>query len=194
MKVPEPDQTKIKLNVGKLVQNMTRQLNNFVVTNCYLEAGAHSIYLFIDLRRLSAPFWMSLFIPTICLVLAAEIALFIDESHFETMIMVALTSNLVMYTLHSTIQEKLPDDSSMKLIDMWLVHGLVMPMVVFVVLSINRIMCSQATDKTTKANSSARNSTKEEQSTRKIFMKMCKVVIPTTSALFIIAFSIVCIN
>ena len=66
-----------------------------------------------------------------CLILAAEITLFIDDIHFEATIMVALTSNLVMYTLYNTIQEQLPPDSNLKLIDAWVLHGLTMPMVVF---------------------------------------------------------------
>ena len=102
--------------------------------------GNNAILLLVNLERLSSPFWMSLFIPSICLILAAEVTLFLDKSHFEAMIMVSLTSNLVMFTLYSSIQEKLPEDSSFKLIDVWLMHGLLMPMVVFVVLVADELL------------------------------------------------------
>ena len=39
------------------------------------------------------------FFYSLCVIFAAEITLFIDEIHFEATIMVALTCNLVMYTL-----------------------------------------------------------------------------------------------
>ena len=58
--------------------------------------------------------------------------------------MVALTSNLVMYTLYHSIQDKLPEDSSIKLIDIWLLHGLLMPMVVFVTLAANELIHPKA--------------------------------------------------
>ena len=124
--------------------NMSRTLNKYIVTNCSTKADSNNVNLVIRLERLSGPFWFSLFIPSVCLILAAEVALFIDDSHFEAMIMVALTSNLVMYTLYHSIQDKLPEDSSIKLIDIWLLHGLLMPMVVFVTLTANELILSKA--------------------------------------------------
>ena len=142
---------------------------------------------------------MSLFVPSMCLLLAAEIALFIDDSHFEALIMVALTSNLVMYTLHCAIQEKLPDDSSLKLIDIWLVHGLVMPMVVFVILAINELLSSKSPSQTVKvANSfvtkSAANAEDRAVHNGKLHLCMfvCKISIPIISSVFVITFFIIC--
>ena len=46
---------------------------------------------------------MSTFVPSCCLIMMAEMTLFIDVSHFEATIMVALTSMLVKYTLYQSI-------------------------------------------------------------------------------------------
>ena len=46
--------------------------------------------------------------------------LFIDASHFEATIMVALTSMLVMYTLYQSISATLPQTAYLKMIDYWL--------------------------------------------------------------------------
>jgi hypothetical protein len=73
------------------------------------------------------------YLPTSCLLLIAEITLFIDESHFDTTIMVALTSMLVMYTLYQSLTGSLPQTSYLKMIDIWLLFGLLMPFVVFLV-------------------------------------------------------------
>ena len=128
---------KIGLVPGELDLNMKRTLNSFMVTNCSLRISGHTIYLDIGLERLTDPYWMSLFIPTVSLILAAEITLFIDESQFKATIGVALTTGLVMQTIYNGIQEKLPENSSFKLIDAWLLHGTLMPMVVFVILACN---------------------------------------------------------
>ena len=60
--------------------------------------------------------------------------LFIDESHFEATIMVALTSMLVMYTLNQSVGESLPKTSYMKMVDKWLMFSLLMPFLVFLAL------------------------------------------------------------
>ena len=123
LQVPGTEISKMQLAAGKLETAMSRKLNKFIITNIYINTTTNMVYLAFEIQRLSGPFWMSLFIPSVCLILAAEISLFIDESHFEAMIMVALTSNLVMYTLYNAILEKMPEDSSLKLIDIWLLHG-----------------------------------------------------------------------
>jgi hypothetical protein len=67
----------------------------------------------------------------VCLLIIAEITLYIDESHFDTTIMVSLTSMLVMYTLYQSISGSLPQTAYLKMIDVWLLFGLLMPFVVF---------------------------------------------------------------
>ena len=121
----------ISMMVERVDLKTSRILNKFTVENYSTEQTADTVSLVIKLRRISSPFWMSLFVPSVCLILAAEVSLFIDQKHFQALIVVSLTSNLVMFTLYTAIQEKLPEDSNFKLIDIWLLHGLIMPMIVF---------------------------------------------------------------
>ena len=108
----------MNLSTGNLTFNRSKQLNNYLVTKCFIEnVNSERIHLAIDIERKTGPFWISLFVPSICLIFAAEITLFIDESHFKATISVALTINLVMYTLYRTIQDKLPENALLKLID-----------------------------------------------------------------------------
>ena len=46
---------------------------------------------------------LNTYIPTLCLILIAGFTLFIDFSHFEVNIMIALTSMLVTYTLYQSM-------------------------------------------------------------------------------------------
>ena len=71
------------------------------------------------------------YLPTACLLIIAEITLFIDDSHFEATIQVSLTSMLVMYTLYQSIAVSLPQTAYLKMIDVWLLFGLMMPFIVF---------------------------------------------------------------
>ena len=190
---------------------MTQTLNKFEVTNCTTKVTPDTLNLAISLKRLSGPFWHSLFVPSICLILAAEVTLFIDEENFEVLLMVSLTSNLVMYTMYSAIEEKLPDNSSFKLIDVWLLHGLLMPMVVFTVHVARKMMNAQAmktpvqvlpkTPKMMKFDTSTSKVARWNPDTQDPFCSgrekcilACKIIIPTTSFLFVIAFFAICLK
>ncbi len=72
------------------------------------------------------------YMPTVCLIVISEIVLFIDDDHFDTIVMVALTTMLVMYTLYQSVSASLPQTSYLKLIDIWLLFGLLIPFVIFI--------------------------------------------------------------
>ena len=77
---------------------------------------------------------VNIYIPTLCLIMIAGFTLFIDFSHFEATIMVALTSMLVMYTLYQGTSQYLPHTSYMKMIDIWLFGGLILPFFIIAIL------------------------------------------------------------
>ena len=79
---------------------------------------------------------VTIYIPTLCLILIAGYTLFIDFSHFEVNIMIALTSMLVTYTLYQSISAYLPQTSYMKMIDIWLFGGLIFPFFIITILVI----------------------------------------------------------
>jgi hypothetical protein len=54
--------------------------------------------------------------------------------------MVSLTAMLVMYTLYQSISGSLPQTAYLKMIDAWLLFGLIMPFVVFLVEVIWKLM------------------------------------------------------
>ena len=84
----------------------------------------------IRLRRKLSSHIFYTYIPTLCLVTISGFTLFIDSSHFEATIMVALTTMLVMYTLHQSITEHLPMTAYLKMIDIWLFGGLIVPFII----------------------------------------------------------------
>ena len=201
MEVPLLEKDQIQPIPWGLRLNLTRTLNKHIITGGKIENNGDKLNLVIHLERHSGPFWFSLFIPSICLVLAAEVTLFINETYFEALIVVALTSNLVTYNLYNSVHELLPQVSSLKLIDIWLLHGLVMPMVVFITLAANEMIKSKeaANFKRVKVGNSAvmtsRQNDKETAYCNKIRNRIfiCKAAIPTISGVFIFSFFMICI-
>ena len=98
------------------------------------------IHVDIHLKRILTQHIINTYLPTICLIMIAELTLFIGVEHFEASIMVALTSMLVMYTLYQSISASLPQTAYMKMIDYWLLNGLFIPFFVFLILAINNIL------------------------------------------------------
>ena len=106
--VPFILRSKIKILPGRAYTESDSGFNHElpewrVMGNKLVMVGDHTIRLMIGLARLHTYYWAAVFVPSFCLVIAAEITLFIDEKHFEATIMVALTCTLVMYTLYSTV-------------------------------------------------------------------------------------------
>ena len=143
-----------------------------------------------DFRRLYPIYFVSLFIPSLCLIAAAEITLYVDQSHFDATIMVALTSTLVMYTLYTGINDKLPVSSSIKMIDIWLLQGILTPFLVFIVLAISKLLkehkkqvCPTTKEMDTRG---VKRKTKE-----RTFRQVSQVVIPFLSCFFVITFFLI---
>ena len=82
-----------------------RLINNLIPHGSEL---ARNLSINVDNFRIYTFHLANTFMPTICLIIIAEITLFIDVSHFEATMMVALTSMLVMYTLYQSISATLP--------------------------------------------------------------------------------------
>ena len=108
-------------------------LIQFEVINCTIKnhVNGSGIIVGIQLQRMFIFHLANTFFPTICLIIIVEITLFIDDSNFDTNVMVALTTLLVMYTLFQSISSTLPKTAYLKLIDYWLLFSLILPFVIF---------------------------------------------------------------
>ena len=66
-----------------------------------------------------------------CLMVICQATLYFNKEHFKTNVPVTITTMLVMYTLYMAVSNKLPPTSYIKLIDIWLIFGLILPFTVF---------------------------------------------------------------
>ena len=129
---------------------------------------------------------VNIYIPTLCLIMIAGFTLFIDFSHFEVNIMIALTSMLVTYTLYQSISAYLPPTSYVKMIDIWLFGGLIFP---FFIITILVIMDSLIMREKNQVNDMSNAANRRLKST--IFMKSMQVMILTIGSILCIIYWVV---
>ena len=177
----------------KLVPSLTgnkgpKNLDQFVVTSVKLDANDNSslIQCIIHMKRVSLYFIATTFMPTICIMFIALITLFIDQSHFEANIMVALTAMLVMYTLFQSIAVNLPTTAYLKLLDYWLIFGLIMPFFVFTAEVINQLVIERDSRSQVRNN---RGMYDEEYCDTK-FMMWARCILPLISIGYLLGYII----
>ena len=125
---------------------------------------------------------INVYIPTLVLIMIAGFTLFIDFSHFEVLVMIALTSMLVTYTLYQSISAYLPQTSYMKMIDIWLFGGLIFPFFVITILVVMDSLIMREKDDIIELSMEGKGRLKSM-----IFMKSMQVMLLTIgSTLFII--------
>lgn len=117
-------------------------LNQFEIlkVDFTMRKNNHQMIIKILIKRLLGQHLLATFFPTICIMIISCMTLVIDMAHFEASIMVALTAMLVMHTLYQSTADVLPTTGYIKLIDIWLIFGLVLPFVVFTSLIMIRVI------------------------------------------------------
>ena len=134
MKVPVSMNEFMQLSVGGVTYDGPTTLIQYTVlsTSMVLKDPKY-ITVEITLKRMFKYHLAATFVPTILLMTVTEITLFVDEKHFEATIMVHLTTMLVMYTLYQGISASMPKTAYLKFMDIWLLYGLIVPFITFVV-------------------------------------------------------------
>ena len=148
----------------------------------------NEIIIYIKLRRKLSYHIFNTYVPSFCLAMIAGFTLFIDESHFEATIMVALTTMLVIYTLHQSISANLPQTSYIKMIDIWLFTGLITPFVIITILVIMDYLIIRETNQVTDMRTKGKCKNKWNAST---FLKCMQIILPITTGIFTIAYWII---
>ena len=179
MAVPDLLKSRVNLVKGELETKSLQVPPEYDLVGVTVEINApQKVLMTIEVKRLSAIYFLTIFIPSLCLIAAAGLTLFISKSHFEVNISVALTSTLVMYTLAGSVSEKLPVTGVINMVDVWMIHGLINPFAVFLALVLS--------------NLKDRNKTKQKgiKSKQKFsrFDQICQIAIPTFTVIFTLTF------
>ena len=112
------------------------------------------------------------------------ITLFINEKHFDSTLMVALTCMLVLYTLYQSIMDHMPATAYLKFMDYWLIFCLTVPFFVFLIL-VSWNLINEWNENTVQTMEEFESFNKKKHHCKKIF----QVGLPLISAICIFAFA-----
>jgi hypothetical protein len=141
MKVPVSMEAFMRLSAGEVVYEGPEKMIQYVVQSTKMELkNPKFLVVEVTLKRMFKYHLAATFVPTMLLMIVTELTLFVDEKHFEATIMVHLTTMLVMYTLYQGVSASMPKTANLKFIDIWLLYGLIVPFVTFVIETILRLL------------------------------------------------------
>ena len=161
------------------------KLEQFWITDVELiSVGNNSeINCKIHLKRIPWFHITTTYMPIICVIAIVLSILFIDQSHFEATIMVALTAMLVMHTLFQSISASMPSTAYLKFLDYWLIFGLIMPFLVLITLVIWELNTDKIPSRITPVMYPYGRLEKPSAP-----MKCCKIFLPLLTIIFIISY------
>ena len=134
MKVPQSMEAFIDLSAGGVLYEGPRSMVQFEVKSIeMISKDPHFLVVEIVLKRMFKYHLAATYVPSALLIIITTITLFVDEKHYGATIMVHLTTMLVMFTLYQSVSDSMPKTANLKLIDIWLLYGIIVPFVTFVV-------------------------------------------------------------
>ena len=86
-------------------------------------------------RKIENEMWTT-YLPTILLMLTTLSTILYKPEHFEAAVSVNLTSMLVMTTIFTGVSDSLPETAYVKLIDVWLIFGQMIPFLEVILLTV----------------------------------------------------------
>ncbi|ROT78797.1 putative glycine receptor subunit alpha-4 isoform X3 [Penaeus vannamei] len=132
------------------------------------EGEFSSVSVYVRFQRRYVFYLLTLYIPSTLLIIIAYATFFFNPQDFNSRIVVALTSLLVLSSLYTQTSNSLPKTSYFKLVDIWLFFSIVM---IFIVVLLQTLIdfsatftrknflrvCCTGSSETDKSQNSARN-------------------------------------
>ena len=132
MDVKNGDQETVTLLPANMTLKQSRDMTQFSITDYVLMNAIHpdtGIQMVIRLKRKIMSEMMTTYFPSILLMLITFATTIFKDEYFEASLSVNLTTMLVMTTIFISKMEGLPPTSDIKMIDMWLVMGQLVPFI-----------------------------------------------------------------
>ena len=134
MVVGSLDLKTVSLRYGVLVLKQQKDMTLFQITHqeLYYKNASNTeqgLRMLIRLKRKIMSEMMTTYFPSILLMLITFATTIFKDEYFEASLSVNLTTMLVMTTIFISKMEGLPPTSDIKMIDMWLVMGQLVPFI-----------------------------------------------------------------
>ena len=156
------------------------EMLQYSVINWEMEEVEGGLEVMMTLQRRFNHHLATTFIPTSCLMIVCQSTLYFNAEHFKTTSGVTVTTMLVMYTLYQAVSHKLPPTSYIKMIDVWLIFGLILPFCVFFLLVL--------IDHLPKVHRGETNLSKVNQS-REVMVVIAHYVLPIIILVFAVSYT-----
>ena len=99
------------------------------MTKWTLEATETGVRMIIIFKRMVTAEMLTTYMPSLLLILTTYATTFFKPFYFEAAVTVNLTTMLVMTTIFTSVMEKLPPTAYVKMIDIWLIGGQLIPFI-----------------------------------------------------------------
>jgi len=140
LKVPKAQLGDINITAHNIKYSGPKDLPQFEVESVNTKNSDGEAIFIMKFQRKFSYHLISVYIPSLSLFIISLVTMHIDIEHFEATIMVHLTAMLVVYTLFQAISVSLPKTAYIKLMDVWLLFGLVLPFVSFILTLIEEMI------------------------------------------------------
>ena len=132
IKTSELDRSTLRLIPKKLWMEQNPDMTLFHIDYWKLDYKNESTFeegvsMTIVLRRKILSEMMSTYLPSVLLLMITFATTFFKSFFFEAALTVNLTNMLVMTTIFTSVMEKLPLTSNLKMIDIWLIFCQLVP-------------------------------------------------------------------
>ena len=121
----------LELGVDSLQYSGSQQLTQYFVkkTLIYRRESDEAIVIEVHLSRPLLGTFLTIFIPTILMIIISQATNYFSPIFFEGFVTVNLTIMLVLTTMFLSVSESLPSTSYVKMIDIWLLFNLTVPFI-----------------------------------------------------------------
>ena len=144
MVVGSLDLKTVSLRYGVLVLKQQKDMTLFQITHqeLYYKNASNTeqgLQMLIRLKRKIMSEMMTTYFPSILLMLITFATTIFKDEYFEASLSVNLTTMLVMTTIFISKMEGLPPTSDIKMIDMWLVMGQLVPFIEVIIATFSEL-------------------------------------------------------
>ena len=154
MTVSALDQKTVQLMADQMIMKSKTTLTQYEMTKWSLEKTEKGISMIIVFKRMVTSELLTTYMPSLLLIFTTYATTFFKPFYFEAAVTVNLTTMLVMTTIFTNLMDKLPPTAYVKMIDIWLIGGQLIPFIEVLLLTIVEMLrnCSMKYSKFRKIN------------------------------------------
>ena len=136
MAVSVMEKKTVTLRPEQMILKSPTELTQYVMTKWSLESDSNGgVMMVVIFKRRITNELLTTYLPSLLLILTTYATTFFKPFYFEAAVTVNLTTMLVMTTVFTSVMDKLPPTAYVKMVDVWLIFGQLIPFIETVILT-----------------------------------------------------------